>query len=89
MHPLSYCDALGSESKAALEVGAGVLTFEIILKAQCPSLAVSWETELSGPVTEPQPHMAPPLAHHMSQLGRASPASSSHLSLLLWTDYTP
>lgn len=38
MHPLSYPDALRNESKAALEVAAGVLTFKIILKAQCPPL---------------------------------------------------
>lgn len=38
MHPLSYPDALRNESKAALEVAASVLTFQIILKAQCPPL---------------------------------------------------
>lgn len=38
MHPLSYPDSLGHESKAALEVGARVLTFNIILKIQRPSL---------------------------------------------------
>lgn len=35
---MSYPDALRNESKAALEVAAGVLTFKIILKAQCPPL---------------------------------------------------
>ena len=56
MHPLSYPDTLSNESKAALEVGARVLTFKIILKAQCPSLPPASqslpETKLSSTITE-------------------------------------